>query len=101
MTSSPLFFSASLSHNFIIRGNKATLFSCFATFLKEVYFKRKEFAPYGSKFFPFSVDPFSEGTQFAGKQRNHKSCLTCQKNGRIFFFFFFFYVCVCVASLLK
>ena len=27
---------------------------------KGVYSKRKEFAPKGSKFFPFRVDPFSE-----------------------------------------
>ena len=31
--------------------------------LKGVCFKRKEFAPKGSKFFPFTVDPFSEGRQ--------------------------------------
>ena len=30
---------------------------------KRVYSKRKEFAPMGSKFFPFRVDPFSEGRQ--------------------------------------
>ena len=29
--------------------------------LKRVFSKRKEFAPRGSKFFPFRVDPFSEG----------------------------------------
>ena len=28
-----------------------------------VYSKRKEFAPKGSKFFPFTADPFSEGRQ--------------------------------------
>ena len=38
---------------------------------KDVYSKRKEFAPL-SKFFPFWVDPFF---------RSHKSCLPC-KNGR-------------------
>ena len=27
------------------------------------YSKRKEFAPHGSKLFPFRVDPFSEGKQ--------------------------------------
>ena len=32
--------------------------------LKEVNSKRKEFAPNGSKFFPFRVDPFPEGRQF-------------------------------------
>ena len=30
-------------------------------FCKAVYFERKEFAPTGSKFFPFIVDLFSEG----------------------------------------
>ena len=38
-------------------------FQCISVFLKEVYSKRKEFAPNGSKFFPFKVDPFSEGRQ--------------------------------------
>ena len=32
-------------------------------FIKGVYSKRKEFAPRGSKFFPFRVDPFLEGRQ--------------------------------------
>ena len=30
-------------------------------FWKRIYTVRKEFAPSGSKFFPYSVDPFSEG----------------------------------------
>ena len=30
-------------------------------FWKRVYSKRKEFIPLGSKFFPFRIDPFSEG----------------------------------------
>ena len=34
---------------------------------KEIYSKWKEFAPSGSKFFPFRVDPFSEGAWCAGK----------------------------------
>ena len=29
--------------------------------LPRVYSKRKEFAPLGSKFFPFRVDPFEKG----------------------------------------
>ena len=33
------------------------------TLLKGVHSKRKEFAPRGSKFFPFRVDPFSEGSK--------------------------------------
>ena len=31
--------------------------------LKGVYSIRKEFAPSGSKFFPYSVDPYLEGTK--------------------------------------
>ena len=31
-------------------------------FWKEVYSKRKAFAPFRSKFFPFRIDPFSEGS---------------------------------------
>ena len=43
-----------------------TLFLLFCTlwpFWNGVYFKREEFAPQGSKFFPFNVDPLSEGRQ--------------------------------------
>ena len=32
--------------------------------LKNIYSKKKEFAPCGSKFFPFRVDSFSEGNLF-------------------------------------
>ena len=50
------------------------------SFWKGAYSKRKEFAPKGSKFFPFRVDPFLEGSRCPGKQAgNHKSCLPCQK----------------------
>ena len=42
-------------------------------FCKWVHFKRKEFAPIGSKFFPFIVDPFSEGIWYARKKtESHK-----------------------------
>ena len=30
-------------------------------FLKSVYYKRKDFSPYGSKFFLFTLDPFQKG----------------------------------------
>ena len=41
-----------------------SLLSCTPTpFRKRVYSKRKEFAPIGSNFFPFRVDPFSEGSK--------------------------------------
>ena len=36
--------------------------------VKGVYSIRKEFAPKGSKFFPYRVDPFSEGVLCGGKQ---------------------------------
>ena len=52
-------------------------------FWNGVYSKRKEFAPLGSKFFPFRVDPFSEENLCSGKPTgSHKSylpCKVCQK----------------------
>ena len=33
-----------------------------SSLLKRLYSKRKEFAPCGSKFFPFKVESFSKGT---------------------------------------
>ena len=55
-----------------------TLFS--SPYWKGVYSKRKEFAPRGSKFYPFRVDPFSEGYWREGKQSgSHKSCIPFQK----------------------
>ena len=52
-------------------------------FWKRVSSKRKEFAPTGSKFFPFRVDTFPEGVSCAGKQTGrHKSYLPCKKNSR-------------------
>ena len=36
--------------------------------LKGVYSKRKEFPPLGSKFFPFRVDPFSEGAVYSKRK---------------------------------
>ena len=40
-----------IEKGFILQGN---------TFLQRVCFKREEFAPIGSKFFPFRVDPFPQ-----------------------------------------
>ena len=42
--------------------------------------KRKEFAPLGSKFFPFRVDSFSEevGVQKKKQTGSHKCCLCCK-----------------------
>ena len=64
-------------HSF--RGNNSFI-SILPPFWKGVYSKRKEFAPLGSKFFPFWVDPFSEGAWCARKQAgSHKNDLPCQK----------------------
>ena len=38
----------------------------------------------GSKFLPFSVDPFPEGHWGAGKQTGHKSFLPCIKKRKIY-----------------
>ena len=38
-------------------------------FWKEVFSYREELAPLGGKFFPFRVDPFSEGDWCIGKQK--------------------------------
>ena len=51
-------------------------FFFFFLLLKAVYSKKKEFAPLGSKFFHFRVDPFLEGGWCAGKQMScHRSYL--------------------------
>ena len=51
----------------IISG-ETILSKLFCFLLKVVYSKRKEFAPLGSKFFPFRVDIFSEGDCCTEKQ---------------------------------
>ena len=52
---------------------------------KWVYSTWKEFAPLGSKFFPFRVDPFSEEHWWTGKPTgSHKNCLHCQKWRKIY-----------------
>ena len=58
----------------------------FVPFWKGVYSKRKEFAPHGSKFFPFRVVySFSEGDWCEGMQTaSHKTYLPRKKNGRKF-----------------
>ena len=64
-------------------GNSVKLF--LPPFWKGVYFNRKEFAPHGSKFFPFRVDPFSDRTWLAEKQTgSHKSCLLCKTEAEIY-----------------
>ena len=37
------------------------------------YTKRTEFAPFRSKFFPFRVDPFSEGSWSPNRKANRNS----------------------------
>ena len=49
-------------------------------FWKVVYSERKEFAPFGSKFFSFRVDPICEGAWCAVEQtESHKRCLSCKQ----------------------
>ena len=50
-------------------------------FLKGVYFKRKDFVPFWSKFFPFKVDPLSEKNWCTGKQAGSYNCYFPYKNG--------------------
>ena len=52
----------------------------FVPYQKGVYSIKKEFAPTGSKFFPYRADLISEGDWCAAKQTgSHKSCLPCEK----------------------
>ena len=45
----------------------------------------KNLLPFGGKFFPFRVDPFSEGAWCAGIQtESYKSYLPCQKWGKFY-----------------
>ena len=46
--------------------------------LKWVYSKRKEFAPSGSKFFPFRVDPISQG-DFCAREQRGSHAVACTK----------------------
>ena len=55
--------------------------------VKRIYSKRKEFAPFWSKFFPFRVDCLIEETWCAWKQTGrHKSCLPCITKTRLYSF---------------
>ena len=62
---------------------ETTLSKLFCPIPKWIYTIRKEFAPKGSKFFPYRVDPFSEGAGRMGgavKQTgSHESCLLWRK----------------------
>ena len=60
----------------------ATVFIYLPSFWKGVYFKRKEFAPLRSKFFPFRVDSFSEGFWCAAKQTIIKIVPLIQNGGK-------------------
>ena len=54
----------------------------FTSFWNGVYSKMKEFAPCGSKFFPFKVDPFSEETRTGKQTESHKKNVSLLKYGR-------------------
>ena len=60
---------------------KITLYKLFC-FPSEKWFtlKSKEFAPIGSKFFPFRVDPFSEGEWYTGKQTKSQKLSSHHEN---------------------
>ena len=51
-------------------------------FFKKIYSKRKEFASPGSKFFPLSVDPFSEAACCTEKQTRSHKIISLVNNGR-------------------
>ena len=53
-------------------------------FLKGVYSKRKEFAPTGSKVFPFRVDPFSKRNACARKQAESNNSFLFVKLAEIY-----------------
>ena len=54
------------------------LLSCIPSpFRKGVYSKMKEFAPIGSKFFPFRGDPFPERTKQFDKNYLPSKCIRC------------------------
>ena len=58
---------------------EVTLPKLFVPLLKMVYSKRKEFAPLESKFFPFRVDPFSEGAWYVGNKQEFAEVVTLVK----------------------
>ena len=64
-----------------IKGNSSSKY-VFAPFWKEVYSKRKEFAPLWSEFIPFRIDPFSERDLVCRLQTDHKSRLLCKYGGK-------------------
>ena len=52
----------------------------YGSLLKKFYSKRKEFAACGSKFFPFRVEPFSEGTDVWECKQEATKIIFCVKN---------------------
>ena len=56
-------FSAFLARETILLSVVLFPVYLYIPFWKEVFSKKKEFAPRGNKFFLFRVDPFSEGKQ--------------------------------------
>ena len=67
----------------ILSGKTNLLKWSFASPLKRVCSKRKEFGPLGSKFFPFRTDPFPEGIWCAEKQSgSHQKVVSLNKKWR-------------------
>ena len=59
----------------------ATLSNIFCLFIKRVYSEREEFAPKGSKFFPFGIDSFQKVFVFRKVNRKSQNCLPCKIGG--------------------
>ena len=94
------FFQSKIFGSFLISLQKILWFSllfCTQTPIwKVVCPKRKEFAPRGSKFFPFRVDPFSEGKKILNELPPHTPISTQSRNSVVFklqpmYFFLYFF----------
>ena len=66
---------------YTFRGNDSVKID-FAPSCKGVYSKRKEFAPRGSKFFPFRVDPFLEGLDVQKRKQEVTKVVSLVKNDK-------------------
>ena len=54
----------------------------FVPFCKEVYSIRKEFAPRGSKFFPYREDPLKECVWHSGNKMERHKIVSLDRNGK-------------------
>ena len=56
--------------------------TCFIPLGKGIHPKRKEFAPKGSKFFPFRTNPFPKGSDVQESKQVVTQMVSLVKNGR-------------------